>query len=83
MIAKRAIIVLSVLLVWCFYPYVLFGVPETASLFGGAMVLASRLGTALAPMILGGIGLFYSPNRWMGWVVATSIAAIAVAAGSK
>ena len=73
-LAKYIIFIALVLFTFSAGPYILFGVPETATGYGIAMVSVDSAGTAIAALGMGAIGLFYKRNRFAGFVVGTFIA---------
>lgn len=72
--AKYIVFIALILLIFTAGPYLLFGVPETATAEGIAMVSAGSAGTAFAALAIGALGLFNKRNRFAGFVVVTFIA---------
>lgn len=64
------ILLAFVLLPWASHD----GLPSMDSR-GGIMIVASQVGAAAVPLLLGCFGLFYKSNRFLGFVV-VSIAVI-------
>ena len=64
-------------------PYLVLEMSETATTLGLAMVAADYVGTALAALVIGALGLLYKPNRFAGFVVGTFIAIGLMFAGAN
>lgn len=74
---------LAVFLCFTAAPFLLHGIQDTASSSGLSMVAADSAGAAIAAFAMGSIGLLYKPNRFGGFVMATSIAAVLIFMGGK
>lgn len=81
--AKYVIFVGMILLMFVAGPYLLFGVPDTATAQGIAMVSAGSAGTAIAALGIGALGLLYKSNRFAGFVIGTLIALGLMFAGAN
>ncbi len=81
--AKYLIFIALVLLIFIAGPYLLFGVPETATGYGIAIVSAGSAGTAIAALGIGALGLLNKRNRFAGFVVGTFIAMGLMFAGAN
>lgn len=71
---KYATFIGLIILMFVAGPYLLFGVPDTATVEGIAMVSAGSAGTAIAALGIGTLGLLYKANRFAGFVIGTLIA---------
>ena len=81
--AKYVIFVGLVILTFVAGPYLLFGVPDTATTEGIALVSAGSAGTAVAALGIGSLGLLYKSNRFGGFVIGTLIALGLMFAGAN
>lgn len=82
-LVKYLIFVGLVLLTFIAGPYLLLGVPATATGRGVALVSASSAGTAIAALAIGALGLLYKPNRFAGFIIGTFIGVGLMFAGAN
>lgn len=81
-ILKYLAFTVLILLAFVCGPFIVYGIPETATVYGVVLVSAGFAGTALAALGAGALGLLYKRNRFAGFVVGSLISVGLMFAGA-
>lgn len=73
----------AVIAAFAVLPFLLLGVPTTATDRGLIMASAGFAGSGISVLALGCLGLLYRPNRFIGFVIGTGIATAIFLFGSQ
>lgn len=75
------LVVAAVIIFFVGFPLLTVNIPSTASSRGVTYITIGHLGTAIAVLAIGSLGLLYRKDRFTGFVVGCLVAALLILLG--